>query len=334
MANTATKPTQYVQAEDEDEWEYEYSTTETEAGYPSWRPHRTPELTTYQTYYLTLDLPIQEFSKAKDDVVQNTRGGYRVWFNTNFNGLDGEKSREDGELDDDAEPVVDGRGLDPALRYQQADSRESQEPEPEEIQILELHSEQPLISYGGSVFRGSWAENIGTELIFASHDPQSNLPALRHLPVGLDLLAASSARVNFNSVELKPNSADESAEIDTTPNRYSENGGVYVHIHSDKYGVRRPQANFLEDLTTMKRKRGEEDQVTITTVETPHNQLLQEDSDEEVYRNKIKRNRARQQKTKMAKDAERAREQGMPTGSHLHREGDAGAGGNGKGSNG
>ena len=185
------------------------------------------------------------------------------------------------------------------LQEKQAVSGEAQEPgdsstiEPEQIQILGLHSKHPLISYRGTILRGSWAENIGTEMIFASHDPQGSLPVLRHLSEDLDLIAASSSRVNFNHVELKPNQEEQSTRAEDKIGRYQQNGGVYIHVHSDKFGTRRPQADFLEDLTTLKRKRGEPDDVTIMPQDTPHNQLLEEDADEEIYRNKLEKDRVR-----------------------------------------
>ena len=208
---------------------------------------------------------------------------------TELQGGDGEAETE-GPVD----PGVSTRGL-----PDEAPKTPSNNVDPDKIQILELHSEHPLVSYRGMAFRGTWAENIGTELIFASRDDSANdnnnpPPALRHLADDLDLIAASSSRVNFAHVELKPKKkAARTTEIELQPERYKNNGGVYVHVHSDKYGVRRPQANFLEDLTTLKRKRGETDEVTITSTETANNQLLGHDFDEQVYRNRVERNRTR-----------------------------------------
>lgn len=283
-------------------------------------------------------MPVREFVKSKEDVIHNNRGVYRVWFDPDSIRADyDEKGAEHGELDDDVEPPIEAAALDPALQQQQAGSSKAQDSQgaaetgPEEIQILELHSEQPLISHRGTMLRGSWARNIGTELIFAPHDAQHNLPALRHLPEGLDLLAASSARINFSPVELKPKWDRYQSIIRTAvePDRYRENGGVYVHVHSDKYGVRRPQANFLEDLTALKRKRGEEDEVTITTMETTHNQLLENDPDEVAYRKRMERHRARNERVKMAREAEQQTQDNSIFGyrGNRHRWAEAEAGG-------
>lgn len=279
---------------------------------PDFTPQKCHSTNHKQTYYLTLDLPAQEFSKRKDLIVANNRGGYNVWFNPNFAGPGGED--EHGGLDDELGPTASTGRLSPEAQQQPGHPDESQAPrdpsktEPEEIQILELHSERPLVSHRGSIFQGSWAENIGTELVFASRDSPDSLPVLRHLPDGLDLLAASSARINFSPVELKQQRTRQllpKAEIEL--DRYRVNGGAYIHVHSDKYGIRRPQANFLEDLTAAKRRRGERDQVTVTTMDTPHNQLLETDPDEEAYRNRLERHRIRNQRTKEARDAELGR---------------------------
>jgi len=296
-----------VEAEDEDEWEYEYSSTETE------------------TYYLTLDLSVRDFLERRpnDAVIHNTRGGYRVWYNPAFNGpepalpnfkdgidnQDGEApEREDRELDnigldgaiDDANPI------DPMLEQSARDKAQDTPVVPDEpageIQILELHSDEPVVSYRNHIFRGTWFENIGTEMIFTPHDDKAPLPALRNLKDGIDLLAASSARIQFREATLRPKSeaellrlelAREELNDEELPERYKKNGGVYVHVGGDKSGQRQPQAHFLEDLITLKRSRGETDEVTVVPSETRHNQLMVNDEEEERRRKKVQTDQAR-----------------------------------------
>jgi len=346
--------------EDEDEWEYEYSTTETE------------------TYYLTLDLSIRDFLERRtEDVVHNTRAGYRVWFNPLYtdtipkhptdslygngnagNGANTRTGNQDQEGDDEGTADVDLDKI--ASRAEQADAampidpllqdstqarkdvlavggtREPEQRAPEEIQILDLHTEEPIVSYKNHFFKGSWAANVGTELIFTRHNPKVPIPALRHLPQNVDLLAASSARINFREITVKSpgddgnggtlqdrNTAggvpagdyDDEDELYPTvhdpvrdigaynnenevPERYKENGGVYVHVGGDKTGQRQPQAHFLEDLITIKRKRGEADDVTIAPRETRQNHLMVQDEEEEMRRRKIQRDYERLQRWK------------------------------------
>jgi hypothetical protein len=280
------------------------------------------EIDRLQTYYLTLDLSVRDFlDKIDENVLHSTRAGYRVWYNPlpksgnedenldNDDGTAGIKPNGNGNDDDDEDEENDPlseavrqrrrpRDGPAAVDVEQQPEATSERP-PEMMQIMELHSANPLVSYRGMVFRGSWAENIGTEMIFARHEPRRGLQVLRHLPDNIDLLAASSARINFKEVkleirgqEVKQTQTDRQWEEAATE-RYRQNGGIYVHVGSDKHGFRRPQANFLEDLTVLKRRRGETDAVTITTVETTRNDLFHDDLDEEQRRKKVKRDRAR-----------------------------------------
>lgn len=54
-----------------------------------------------------------------------------------------------------------GDSLRPGSRGKKLEDREEQQ-----IQIMDLHTERPLIAHRGMVFTGTWANNIGTELIF------------------------------------------------------------------------------------------------------------------------------------------------------------------------
>ncbi|KAK4200887.1 hypothetical protein QBC40DRAFT_64630 [Triangularia verruculosa] len=306
-----TPPT--TSADDEDKWEYEYSSTETE------------------TYYLTLDLSVRDFLERRtDDIVHNTRGGYRVWYNPLFNAAEPQASNsafiDDKDVDDNEPPEReeadkrDNSGLqppcaptepaiDPRLQLDHGMDKDTQLPTnpsapAEEIQVLNLHSDEPLVSYRNHVFRGAWCENIGTEMIFTPHDDQIPLPALRNLSQNIDLIAASACRINFTETTIrnKTMTNGDMDEDDVTgvdfpeedlPARYKRNGGIYVHVGGDKSGQRQPQAHFLEDLISLKRKRGEADQVTITSVETQQNRLMVEDRAEEMRRRKLQRDQQR-----------------------------------------
>lgn len=295
-----------------------------------------------QTYYLTLDLSVRDFLERRtDDVVHNTRSGYRVWFNPLFNApepqisnsdLLEDKDADDGEPPEREEVDLDTIGapptpthpeppIDPLLRQQTADGEaqladQTSDKPAEEIQILELHSDEPIVSYRNHVFRGTWCENVGTEMIFTRRDEKAPLPALRHLNQNIDLIAASATRINFCEATLL---AREKDEIDDSaaprnaerleediPERYKRNGGIYVHIGGDKFGQRQPQAHFLEDLIAVKRKRGETDQVTIQPLETRQNKLMVEDEEEERRRRKLRQDQMRNHRWRDRKKEERA----------------------------
>lgn len=254
-----------------------------------------------------------------------------MWYNPLFNApeplasnsdLMEEKEADDGEPPEREEVDLDTIGMpqppvppdppiDPLLeqpseKTAQSASNTGEKPA-EEIQILELHSKEPVVSYRNHVFRGTWCENIGTEMIFTPHDDNTPLPALRKLNQNIDLLAASATRINFREATLLPRerpklldkgpnraTTEGTAELaEDMPERYKRNGGIYIHIGGDKSGLRQPQAHFLEDLIALKRKRGETDDVTVQPLETRHNKLMVEDEEEERRRRKLQQDNAR-----------------------------------------
>ena len=146
---------------------------------------------------------------------------------------------------------------DPEKRKRRTTSQPPVEAVPD-IQILDLHSEEPLISYRGKLYTGQWAEVIGTELILKSHDEANPLPTLRSLSGNVDLLGASCARLLTKEQVIKPlQPVDDSlAAIKAEWN---------IKIPSGKYkdSERAQQARFLEDLIAIKKQRGDVDEVTV-----------------------------------------------------------------------
>ncbi|PTB68661.1 hypothetical protein BBK36DRAFT_1111995 [Trichoderma citrinoviride] len=136
----------------------------------------------------------------------------------------------------------------------------------EEIQILELHSHNPIISYRGRVFEGQWAEVIGTEAILADRDAKdaAQLPALRHLPGGVDILGACSSRLLTTEKILKPKVAQEDSLA-----AIREEWNIRIPPGKDRTGERAQQLRFLENLIALKKKRGDPDEVTVYALDGP-----------------------------------------------------------------
>ncbi|KAL7789995.1 hypothetical protein V8C37DRAFT_187734 [Trichoderma ceciliae] len=136
----------------------------------------------------------------------------------------------------------------------------------EEIQILELHSRNPIISYRGRVFEGQWAEVIGTEAILADREAKDfiQLPALRHLPGGVDILGASCSRILTTEKTLKPKVAQEDSLKATR-----EEWNIRIPPGKDRTGERAQQLRFLENLIALKKKRGDTDEVTVYAMDGP-----------------------------------------------------------------
>ncbi|OAQ96325.1 hypothetical protein LLEC1_03729 [Akanthomyces lecanii] len=241
--------------DDQEEWEYEYSTTETETyylslelSYPEFKGTSAKmNIHSRGGYYKNW-----QGTTVGADFLGRPAGG--------ATGAGNGHIKEDASSNDEAEPATaepddDDNGIiiDPALRSkgkrtaretidltQAPTTREptAEPPAPEganhfeettapqdDIQILELHSDHPLISYRGRLFEGEWAEIIGTEALLARHDDKKPLPALRQVPDNIDLLGAVSSRI-------------------------------------DRTGARRQQARFLENIMALKKMKGQTDNVT------------------------------------------------------------------------
>jgi hypothetical protein len=145
---------------------------------------------------------------------------------------------------------------------------------PERLQILDLHTDNPIISFRGHIFLCSWAENIGTELLFTFHDPDMPLPTLRSLTDDVELLAASSARLISKSVKLIPKAPAQGESETSYPGHIGESpegldqrrGSITISVGSGASKSRKEQARFLERMMDIKQRKGEKDAVTVVAV--------------------------------------------------------------------
>jgi hypothetical protein len=159
-------------------------------------------------------------------------------------------------MDDDAPASPEGTGG-------------SQDEEPStgaaKVQIMGLHTRNPFVSYNGHVFSCQWASNLGTELHFTEHDPESSLPVLRKLTGGVDLLAASSARIISNPVILEPK-PDPRAQPESKKRKGKNKESAFlIPVGPTASDQRKGQARFLEKLMEIKEAKGEQDDVTVYT---------------------------------------------------------------------
>ncbi|PBP19960.1 hypothetical protein BUE80_DR009200 [Diplocarpon rosae] len=124
-----------------------------------------------------------------------------------------------------------------------------------EVQILDIHTTKPLVSYDGHVFACRWSENIGTELLFTHHDPTNSLPKLRTIG-RVDILAASCARITSTSVRMERKAMQKEQPVQRGPKPKSQ-------ISRGVSEARNTQAAFLEKLMQIKEDVGDEDNVTV-----------------------------------------------------------------------
>ncbi|GIJ88387.1 hypothetical protein Asppvi_007308 [Aspergillus pseudoviridinutans] len=145
------------------------------------------------------------------------------------------------------------------------DSTESDNVPSERVQILGLHTTNPIVSYQNQIFSCTWADQIGTELLFTrpetGHEPdlESALPQISPLRSGkdFDLIAANSVKILGRKANLISSSGSGSTQVPSI--QPSETANVLR-----KAGPQSNQARFLERLTHIKRERGETD--TVRTV--------------------------------------------------------------------
>ncbi|TEA18691.1 hypothetical protein C8034_v010740 [Colletotrichum sidae] len=241
---------------EDSEWEFEYSNTESE------------------TYYLTVDLSIPQLLRRKRNAPVSGRGGYHYkhWAGPHKKPDEPKHHRilSDDENDDEPAPEpepedegdVDAAQIDPNVTGENANAdAEDELDQAPDIQILDLHSDQPMFAYKGKVFEGSWARNLGTEAIFAEHDAEHPIPVIRQMPGGVDMLAASWARINTVEKRLIPK--HEAAAKDDPLRETRRKYGIHIPITADKTGERKRQTRFLENLMALKKQRGETDEVTV-----------------------------------------------------------------------
>ncbi|TAQ90953.1 hypothetical protein B7494_g712 [Chlorociboria aeruginascens] len=239
----------------DDEWEYEYSTTETE------------------TYYVTLDLTTPKISVQRRKRPQPLEPEKIRWIDGGMNrnrrqgrvpktlpteGSDsGNKSpvEDDDDVEDDSdspEPIPQNVPAHSASAIHGSGSR------PGEVQILDLHTDHPVVSYNGHIYSCQWAENLGTELLFTYHDLKKTLPIMRSLPGNVDLIAASSARI-ISTI------ASMDARVDTRRASVTDrhNAPSIIPVGPAASLKRKTQAGFLERLMAIKEAKGEKDEVTV-----------------------------------------------------------------------
>ncbi|EER24003.1 hypothetical protein CPC735_053730 [Coccidioides posadasii C735 delta SOWgp] len=114
-----------------------------------------------------------------------------------------------------------------------------------QIQIMELHSPNPIVSYQNQIFSCSWADQIGTDMMFSLPGDEDDTPALRQ---NRDFDLVSTTRVKILGQKAHLISGSSSSQAQRMRSGGSSTG----------------QAQFLECLMRAKRAKGEEDIVRTT----------------------------------------------------------------------
>lgn len=175
------------------------------------------------------------------------------------------KFSRDPTADDDEENAPDGGDEEFANEENDPDATE-------EVQILGLHSANPVISYRGRIYEGQWSENVGSEMILTQHNGAEPLPAVQRLDGDIDLLAVSSARIMTTEKVLKPHNEKvmrrqrkimfDEDDYDISDSEHNQD----LLVPRPEPGASRDrveQGDFLAKFIALKKKMGETDEVTV-----------------------------------------------------------------------
>jgi hypothetical protein len=137
-----------------------------------------------------------------------------------------------------------------------------------EIQVLELGSHNPVISYQNEIYSCTWSDMIGTNMFFSEHDEEMEADPL-HSTEDYDLLGISRVKLIGRKAKL----TDKPGRKETGGNAGSDAHDEGMDVTSGKsFGTMRAsnpvinrelkkQARFLENLMDAKRTKGQTDNV-------------------------------------------------------------------------
>ncbi|EUC47945.1 hypothetical protein COCMIDRAFT_3078 [Bipolaris oryzae ATCC 44560] len=219
---------------EDDEWEYEYDETETE------------------DFYIPLDL--SNVPAAQIPMVSQSRPGHPTLLKSRLRALNAARGQ----------PVETAAGSN--ARQEMANMGE--------VQVIGLHTPNPLVMYNGQLLSCHWTSTIGTDMFFVKPDVDADTTQpLRSLP-SVDLLSLGSAKLVAKVGRLRPrddvNHADD-AQQPTESMQGAGNGSSQAAVTSSESegqrsgGEAKPTStNFLVRLNEAKLKRGEKSQLAIS----------------------------------------------------------------------
>ncbi|KAL8866626.1 MAG: hypothetical protein Q9174_006189, partial [Haloplaca sp. 1 TL-2023] len=232
--------------DDDSEWEYEYHETETE------------------DFYVTIDCSstshhTREYKKPKPPAKPPSPPADRDGQNENGD----QDEPNDTALEDEAVP------LDPSLldkdspQADEEDDMETQEPASplDRIQILDLHTANPIISYKSQIYSCTWASTIGTDLFFA---PTPSLPPDLTTPLqsndDVAILPTSCIKLTARPATVIPRTDASSSS------QAKDAKATTIRVEGSAPIQKRKQASFLESLMAIKKAKGEKDEVTVNAI--------------------------------------------------------------------
>ncbi|KAL9123695.1 MAG: hypothetical protein Q9217_006899 [Psora testacea] len=259
--------------EDDSEWEYEYHDTETES------------------FYVTLD-------------ISSAASQFRP------------KQLRPATMNTQAQPTSNTPSeppIDPLIQSApQADTIQSVPPlendsQPQTstvsgnfIQILDLHTTNPLISYQNQLYSCTWGSTIGTDVLITAQHPVSNNAHGSPKPSSpkASVLATTSIKLSGRPVQAvarpKPELSGQLLQAATLPSGASASTGNTNPSTSAKFDIgdvpsraRQEQAAFLERLSEIRAAKGEKDNVRVQ-VQPRAQQAVNGDSNRNCVQSAVK----------------------------------------------
>lgn len=227
----------------EEEWEYEYHENETE------------------DFYIPLDLT--NVPEAQVPMVSQGRPGHPILLKTRLRALNAARSQPREFSNNPTEGRETGNMGN--------------------VQIVGLHTTNPLVMYNGQLLSCHWGSTIGTDMFFVKPVSleEGNTAPLRSLP-SVDLLSLGSAKLVAKVGRLRPrddlfddnnNNSGPETEAITALNDESivesiADQNASVERPSSESHVRPTPNSFLAKLNQAKAKRGDDTRLVISNTST------------------------------------------------------------------
>lgn len=189
-------------------------------------------------------------------------------------------TQQDGKIVDSPSITIeqdgenfDGNDLVESASISNGDKEAEPALEPENrIQILDLYSTNPIISYQNQIYSCEWTSTIGTDVLLTTPDPDFAHPVLKE-EQGVSVLAATNIKLFGRSAQVAARATDNDkraasasgASTAMPDNASASNQATPVKIPLG-LAAKQPrinQAKFLERLIAIKAAKGEKDEVTI-----------------------------------------------------------------------
>ncbi|OAG03552.1 uncharacterized protein CC84DRAFT_1095036 [Paraphaeosphaeria sporulosa] len=214
-------------AVEDDEWEYEYDDNETE------------------DFYIPIDLANVPSVQGALGLGGSTQRGHPTLLATKLRAITSERRDAESSLVvQNVEDVGESVG---------------------KIQIIGLHTENPLMMYNDQLLSCEWNKTIGTDLIFAKPGAivEKEGKALRSLP-SVDLVAMGSAKLVARVARMRPRDDlfDEDPKIgdQSSAEAMDTSGAVEPVVQT----TRPASSSFLGQLNALKARRGEASRLALS----------------------------------------------------------------------